>query len=83
MKITIQEECNLQDGGEDLQTKVSGDTNKQNVKDNNCYYPYWNQSAWADQKMSKLKTQDHSEYCKRIPILHLLKNSVNNIIFCQ
>lgn len=43
MKITIQEECNLQDGG--YETKASGDTNNKNVKDKNYYYPYWNQSV--------------------------------------
>ena len=77
MKITIQEEPNLQDGG--YETKASGDTNNKNVKDKNCYYPYWNQSASkTDQKMSKLKTKDHSEHYKRIPTVHILKNSVNN-----
>lgn len=43
MKITIQEECNLQDGG--YETKASGDTNNKNVEDKNYYYPYWNQSV--------------------------------------
>ena len=48
MMIAMQEKCNLQDSGYDLQTKASGGTNKQNVKHENCCCPYWNQSTWTD-----------------------------------